>query len=397
LPVKENFITLPFFPYGNTLETFFNDMELSSQIAFLVYFAAFLIQILFWVVVCSRMLLYKPVYTRADKEPVSVIICARNEEENLRKNLPLVLEQEYPDFEVVVINDCSKDGTEKYLDKLREDYPVLKTTTIKEDRKFRHGKKLALTVGIKAAVNDLLLFTDADCRPETPLWIDSMQRNFNPETSVVLGYGGYLEKKGLLNTIVRFETLYIAIQYFNYALTRLPYMGIGRNLAYRKSLFLGNKGFARHSHILSGDDDLFVNEVASRHNTRIENSKESHTRSESESTFKEWYYQKKRHLTTGPGYKFTMKFLLSLEVLSRVIIYAGFIFLLVSESQEYLAITIPFLVRTGIFLTIFKITGSRLNEKHLLLPSLLLDLLLPLFNMFILFSNFAEARRNRWK
>jgi biofilm PGA synthesis N-glycosyltransferase PgaC len=372
-------------------------MELSAQIVFIAYCAAFLIQILFWLVIFSRLIFYKPVNSITAKEPVSVIICARNEEENLRKNLPVILEQEYPDFEVVVINDCSADGTEKYLDKLIENYSFLKSTTIKEDRKFRHGKKLALTIGIKAAKNDLLLLTDADCRPESSHWIETIQRNFSEGTSIVLGYGGYSEETGLLNTIIRFETLYIALQYLNYSLARLPYMGVGRNLAYRKSLFLSNKGFATHSHILSGDDDLFVNEVANRRNTSIEISKESHTHSEAKKTWKEWYFQKKRHLTTGPGYKFSIKLLLSLEVLSRLILYAGFVFLLVSESSAYLAITVPFLIRTFIFLTIFRITGFRLKEKHLLLPSLLLDLLLPLFNIYILFSNFAEARRNRWK
>jgi len=363
----------------------------------IAYYVAFIVQILFWLLIWSRGLFYKPVCSRTSKTPVSVIICARNEEENLRKNLPLILEQKYPDFEVVVINDCSTDGTEKYLDSLKEQYPILKTTTIKEDRKFKHGKKLALTVGIKAANNDLLLFTDADCWPESSLWIETMQSNFNPETSIVLGYGGYSERKGLLNTIIRFETLYIAMQYFGYALIRLPYMGVGRNLAYRKSLFFNNKGFARHSHLLSGDDDLFVNEVANRHNTRIEIRTESHTRSESKRTWKEWYFQKKRHLTTGPDYKFLVKFLLFLEVLTRIIFYTGFVVLLAAGKSGFIAVIIPFLVRTGIFLTIFKILSSHLNDKHLLVPSLLLDLLMPLFNIFILFSNYVEARRNRWK
>jgi biofilm PGA synthesis N-glycosyltransferase PgaC len=363
----------------------------------ITYYVAFIIQILFWLLIWSRLLFYRPVLSGIPKVPVSVIICARNEEENLRQNLPLILEQKYPDFEVVVINDCSTDGTEKYLDKLKEKYPVLKTTEIKEDRKFKHGKKLALTIGIKAANNDLLLFTDADCRPESNLWIETMQRNFNPETYIVLGYGGYSERKGLLNTIIRFETLYIAMQYFSYALIRLPYMGVGRNLAYRKSLFFNNKGFARHTHLLSGDDDLFVNEVANRCNTRIEINTESHTRSESKRTWKEWYFQKKRHLTTGPDYKFLIKFLLSLEVLTRLIFYAGFVFLLATDRSGVIALITTFLIRTGIFITIYKILSSRLNEKHLLVPSLLLDFLMPLFNIFILFSNYIEARRNRWK
>ena len=374
-----------------------NDMEWPIKVAFLVYFMAFAIQILYWLLIYSRIIFYKPVPSKIRKKPVSVIICARNEEENLRKNLPLILTQKYPDFEVIVINDCSTDGTQDYLDELKEQYPALKIAKIKEDRKFKHGKKLAVTIGIKAANHEFLLFTDADCRPESDLWINHMMRNLSPETSIVLGYGGYSEHKGLLNTLVRFETFYIAIQFFSYALTGFPYMGVGRNLAYRKSLFFDNKGFARHSHLVSGDDDLFVNEVANRNNTRIEISPESHTRSESKKTWKEWYFQKKRHLTTGPDYKILTKFLLSLEVLSRIILYAGFIFLLVTEISEWIAVIIPFLIRLGIFITIFKIMGSRLNEKHLLVPSLLFDLFLPLFNVFILFSNYVEARRNRWK
>lgn len=376
---------------------FLNDMTLSAKIAFFVFYAAFLVQILYWLVVYIRLLFHKPVDPEIARVPVSVIICARNEEENLRNNLPLILEQDYPDFEVVVINDCSTDGTEKYLDKLKEEYPALKYTTIKEDKKFSHGKKLALTIGIKAAQNDLLLMTDADCRPESNHWIKVMQQNFSEGTDITLGYGGYSEKKGLLNTVIRFETLYIALQYFNYALAGMPYMGVGRNLSYRKALFFENKGFASHSHLVSGDDDLFVNEVATRRNTRIEISPESHTRSESAKTWKEWYYQKKRHLTTGPGYRFLVKFLLSLEVLSRLLFYAGFVFLLATEIDAYLAILIPFLVRTVIFITIFKITGVRLNEKHLLLPSLILDVILPLFNIIILFVNYVEVKRSRWK
>ena len=376
---------------------FLNDMTLSAKIAFLAFYAAFLVQILYWLVIYVRMLFYKPANSEAARGPVSVIICARDEEENLRKYLPLVLEQEYPDFEVVVINDCSRDGTEKYLDELRDEYPVLKYTTIKEDKKFRHGKKLALTIGIKAAKNDLLLLTDADCRPESHHWLELIQRNFSEGTDIVLGYGGYSEKKGLLNTIIRFETLYIAMQYLNYALAGIPYMGVGRNLAYRKDLFFENKGFASYSHLVSGDDDLFINEVAARRNTHIEISKESHTRSESSKTWKEWYYQKRRHLTTGPRYRFLVKFLLSLEVLSRLLFYASLVFLLATEIHLYLAILIPFFVRTVIFLTVFKITCIRLNEKHLLLPSLLLDPVMPLFNIFILFVNYAEVKRSRWK
>jgi len=325
-----------------------------------------------------------------------VLICARDEEKNLKKNLPLILNQKYPQFEVIVVNDCSKDGTEEVLKEFKKKYPFLKTTSITEDKKFKHGKKLALTIGIKSASYEWLLLTDADCRPESEYWIDRMQRNFTPDTAIVLGYGGFYSRKSLLNIIIRFETLYIALQYFAYALSGFPYMGVGRNLAYRKSLFFNNKGFARHSHLISGDDDLFVNETATGNNTRIEIRPESHTRSEAKQSWKEWYFQKKRHLITGPHYKPLTKFFLGIEVLTRMLYYAGFIFLL-SLAIWPLVILALFIIRLMIMLTFFKIISARLNEKYLLLPSPVLDLLLPLFNILILISNYVEARRSLWK
>ncbi|KPK87046.1 MAG: hypothetical protein AMS27_03500 [Bacteroides sp. SM23_62_1] len=362
----------------------------------LIYIATFAIQMLFWLLIYARIIFYHPASLKIRKTPVSVIICARNEEQNLRKNLPLILNQQYADFEVVVINDCSNDGTEDFLNELTREYSFLKTTTIKEDKKFRHGKKLALTIGIKSASHEWLLLTDADCRPESEYWIDRMQRNFTSGTSIVLGYGGFYTHKGLLNIIIRFDTLYIAMQYFSYALAGLPYMGVGRNLAYRKELFFNNKGFASHSHLASGDDDLFVNETATAKNTRIELRPESHTRSEPKQSWADWYYQKKRHLTTGPRYKPLIKFLLGFENLTRILFYSLFLYLAIKATWIMVILGL-FIIRLTILLSFFKIMSLRLNEKHLLVPSPILDFLLPFLNIFILFSNYVEARRRRWK
>ena len=362
----------------------------------LAYLAAFAMQMFFWLFIYSRTIFHHPHVPKIRKLPVSVLICARNEEKNLKKNLPLILNQKYPHFEVVVVNDCSKDGTENVLKELMKQYPFLKTTSIKEDQKFKHGKKLALTIGIKSASYDWLILTDADCHPASEYWIDRMQSNFITDTSIVLGYGGFDTQRSLLNIIIRFETLYIALQYFGYALAGFPYMGVGRNLAYRKSLFFDNKGFASHSHLISGDDDLFVNETATSSNTRIELRHESHTRSETKQLWREWYLQKKRHLTTGPYYKSITKFLLGIEILTRLIFYAGFIYLILKLIWPFLILSL-FTIRFMVMLSFFKIMSARLNEKYLLLPSPILDLLLPLFNIYILFSNYVEARRSRWK
>ena len=366
------------------------------EIALIIYGSALLIQLLYLLVAYSRVIWYKPAVSRTKKAPVSVVICAKNEEHNLGKNLPLILEQDYPDFEVVVVNDCSHDGTEDLLKSIQLKYPSLRFTTIKEDSKFKHGKKLALTIGIKSAQHDIILLTDADCYPSGPNWIRQMQRHFGQDVSIVLGYGGYEKRKGLLNMVIRFETLYIGLQYISLALLGLPYMGTGRNLAYRKSLFLKNKGFANHMHIMSGDDDLFVNEVAKKRNTRTEISTDSLTWSLPKETWREWFYQKRRHLSTGPQYRTSTKIILALELITRILVYAGFIYLLI-KSIWLLTIISGFLIRLIIFMVIFKVASVRLNEKYLLLPSPILDLIVPLVNIFIHFTNFVAAKRSRWK
>ncbi|MDR2684181.1 MAG: glycosyltransferase [Prevotellaceae bacterium] len=209
--------------------------------------------------------------------PVSVIICAKNEEKNLAEFLPFVLEQNYPDFEVIVVNDGSRDGTEEVLFDLSQKYSNLYATTLSNDVKILSSKKLALTIGIKAAKNDILLFTDADCKPATREWLLLMVRNMSENTEFVLGFGDYFRKKPLLNRLISFDTLFIAMQYLGFAFRGFPYMAVGRNLMYRKSTFFKLKGFAGHLHLPSGDDDLIVNSVAKKHNTVIECCAESKT------------------------------------------------------------------------------------------------------------------------
>ena len=237
---------------------------------------SFLLQLLFncfyYLGIYFRFIFYKKkaFCCTCAQEPVSVIICARNEADNLDNYLPVILSQDYPDYEVIVVNDCSTDNSDIILKKYLEQYPQLRISTIKEDKKFSHGKKLAVTIGIKAAKYDRLLFTDGDCKPESNQWLSLMAANFSADTSIVLGYGGYFPQPGLLNKYIRYDTLMIALQYFSFALCKIPYMGVGRNLAYKRSLFYAGKGFSTHFHLASGDDDLFVNENATKTNTAIE-------------------------------------------------------------------------------------------------------------------------------
>lgn len=361
-----------------------------------IFCMSFLIQF-FYYLFYSRILFYKKKIIAENYEPVSVVICARNEHENLVKYLPMILAQDYPDFEVVVVNDCSEDETEDYLKIMVPQHPRLRTTFIKKDEKFVHGKKLALVVGIKAAKNELLLLTDADCYPESKDWIKSMVSNFHGNTSIVLGYGGYIKAKTFLNRLIRFDTVFIALQYLSFARNGIPYMGVGRNLAYRRSLFFKLKGFASHSHIRSGDDDLFVNEAARSRNTKVEISQESITRSQPETSFYNWYLQKRRHITTSVYYRPLHKFMLAFEPASRLMFYFSFAACLFSEALQIYAIGV-FGARLLIQYMVFIFFTNRLKEKDLLLFLPLFDLTMPFINISLAISNYFNKRaKYQWQ
>jgi biofilm PGA synthesis N-glycosyltransferase PgaC len=379
----------------NLTELNIADYPLACRVMAGVLAGSFLLQMVYWWAVHARLVYYRPAGSGIRKFPVSVIICARNEEENLRANLPLVLGQDYPDFEVIVVDDASTDGTADLLRDFRQQYPQLRTSSIKPNVHISKGKKLALTVGIKAARHEWILLTDADCRPAGPQWLSLMQRNFSRDTGIVLGYGGYSRRRGLLNLVIRYDAFFVALQYFGFALAGLPYMGVGRNLAYRREIFFRHKGFASHYELASGDDDLFINEVARREPTRIEIRPGAHTYSDPKRSWRDWYYQKRRHLTTGPRYRPATKFLLGTEIISRLLFYASFAYLLAFQVMLPTIIVI-FLVRLLSTMLVIKWSMSRLNESYLLLISPLMDLVLPLVQIGMAFSNYVASKRARW-
>lgn len=376
---------------------FIEDTDLITKIILGIFMLSFFIQIFYYLFFFSAGLRKSPPLSKRVNKylPVSVIICARDEAENLKNFLPKILEQDYPDFEVIVVNDCSDDETEIVLNSFQKKYPHLRVSTIKKDPVFTHGKKLALTVGIKAAKNELLLLTDADCYPNSELWIKYMMRHFDKNTEIKLGIGLYEKRKGLLNLFIRFETAFIAMQYISLARRGKPYMGIGRNLAYKKELFFKNKGFGLYNQLSSGDDDLFINKTAFKKNTLTETHPQSFTYSIPELNWKNFIRQKKRHLTTGKFYQQSTKRILGLEFLSRfLLILCLMVGLFKYSFFEYLlGIYFLQLIIKGI---VYNIAFSRLNEKYLFLPSLLIEPLIPVFYGVLHISNILERKRNRW-
>lgn len=337
------------------------------NIIFGLFVGATVVQILFYVLVFSRLAFYSKnnkntdtVKKENDLPPISVVICAKNEAPNLSKNLPIILEQVYPNFEVLVVNDASEDNTLGVLHSFQSVYKQLRILNVKDAEKRGYGKKFALSTGICAATYDYLLLTDADCLPNSRFWIRDMARLFSKEKQIVLGYGPYFVQKGWLNKWVQFETLYTALQYFSFALMGYPYMGVGRNLAYHRSLFEQANGFKQHQHIPSGDDDLFVGQVAQRVNTTICLQQTTFCYSTPPSTFQEWYQQKHRHLSTGKHYAFTHQLLLGSLSLSHFLFYTTFLVVFIS-SYKLLFITLLFFLRLSLQIIVFKKTTIYLN------------------------------------
>lgn len=377
---------MDFSQLGNNLETY-----ILAVVAF-----ALLWQLFYFFVFFSRLSFHRAPKLEPFDKPVSVVIAAKNEAENLRQNIPMVMDQDYPDYEVVVVNDKSWDDTESVLEELEAKYENLHVVTIPdkgEDLNF--SKKLAVTLGIKGAKHQHIVFTDADCKPEGREWLKNMASGFAQKKQVVLGFGAYERHKGLLNKIIRFDTFQIALQYLSYARAGIPYMGVGRNLAYTKDLFFSVKGFKSHYHIESGDDDLFINQVARRKNTTVIVVPEGHTVSTPKKSWKAWWKQKKRHLTTAGHYRFIHKLLLGLYPLSTMLFFASVIVALLLTNWTYIILgVIGF--RLLLQFIIFNGAMRYLGQKDLLVLSPLFEVVMLIMNPMIYISSLF-TKKNAWR
>jgi biofilm PGA synthesis N-glycosyltransferase PgaC len=342
----------------------------------------FLIQLYFSLFVHLKLVLVKiDQVSEQARNPLSVIICARNEAENLKKYLPSILHQDYPNFEIIVVNDRSWDGTADVLEEFEKKYENLKVVTVADGNKFIAGKKFAVTMGIKAAQYDWLVFTDADCEPASSNWLMGMQQPENDNTEILLGYSPYFKKFGILNSLIRFETFFTAVNYLSYALKKMPYMGVGRNMAYKKTLFFKSKGFAAHMHIPSGDDDLFVNANANYANTAIKINRETHVWSEPKASFITYLRQKKRHYGAGKMYKPKHRFILSIQVIFQFLFYGFVIALSIIPATRYIALGVlglSIIIRSFVYPRLLK----RLNYGELCWWFPVLDILLFVFLVF---------------
>ena len=365
--------------------------------------------------------------TKEDECPgVTVVLCAHNERENLSNYLQALLTQDYPAYEVIVVDDGSEDDTRAVIESYMTRDERLHMTFVPYGARVGSTKKLALTLAAKAAQYDYLLLTDADCCPESDQWIRRMMEAFEPSDienrpkDIVLGFSPYFETEGHVNRLVRFDTLFNGLHYLGAALCGHPYMGVGRNLAYRKSMFFESGGFTHLMTNRAGDDDLFVNHVATRENTAVMLSRDSYTWSPAKESLREWWQQKRRHLSVSPAYREETKIRLALEPLSRGLFYALVVGIIVYQSSlltdqisdlttnDSLLTTLlsvvlwPLYMAVGLFLirwiiqtAILNVSARRMGLRRFNMFTVLwFDIVLPLINLWMLIV--PEKDNKKW-
>ncbi|WP_107038522.1 glycosyltransferase [Brumimicrobium mesophilum] len=327
--------------------------------------------------------------------PVSIIISARNEEDNLFELLPFILEQEYPKFEVIVVNHQSTDNTADILVAFQAKYTHLRIINLERSNHLAQGKKLTLTLGIKGAKYEHLLMTDADCKPTSNQWLRSMANEFVDKKEIILGYGPHYTVPGFLNKIIRLDTSMIALNYLSFAKAGVPYMGVGRNLAYTKKLFMNNSGFKTHYSISSGDDDLFVQEVVQKRNYSIVLSPETFCYSEAKNSWSDWLVQKSRHYSTSGRYPLFKKLLLGIYPLSLLMMIISLVTLLIIGGITWITLGVIALVIISKWI-VFGKAFNKLKQTSFVWGIIFWDILYAIFTPIIYFTS-AKITGSKWK
>jgi glycosyltransferase involved in cell wall biosynthesis len=333
-----------------------------------------------------------------DLPAISVILSSKNNSEELEKNLPFILNQDYPNFEVIVVNSGSTDETDMVLKAAEQKYPRLYHTHVPADAASLNEKKLALTLGIKAAKNEILLFTEAYCKPCTSEWIKEYGKEFLQGRDIVLGYCRVIIGKRVhLRSFILFDNLIHHLKFLSMAIARKPFMGIGRNMAYKKELFFQNRGFSSVLNIEGGEDDLFINRIAPGKKTGVVVSTNSMTETYSIDNFSAWRSLKSKYLYTKQFYKGLSAHLFGLETLSKYSFYTALIAAVTTgifTSSYYLGgfALLLFIIRFWIQIVIINMNSLLFDDRRYHINLLPFDLFQPLNNLR--FKKYANSRNN---
>lgn len=324
----------------------------------------------------------------ASQKSVSVIICAKNENENLRKNLPSILNQKYNDFEVILVDD----GSDEYFNMVDDRLRIIRLT---QQEKIGLGKKYALQKGIENVAKELILLTDADCKPVSEYWIAEMANLIDDKHKIVLGISPYTIKNTLLNALIEYETAQTAMQYIGFAILGNPYMSVGRNVGYDATLLRTKIWKENELAIASGDDDLTIQALATDYNTTVCLDVNSYTVSEAKNTWKDWFVQKRRHAESGLLYKFSHKILLGSYIISKLLFYI-LVLCIYSSGNNVFTVNVIALVSLSMMSIVNMKLNTEIKMQKRWIYTIVLDPLYAILLTIIGVLNFIQSNQ-KWK
>jgi len=349
------------------------------------------VQLFYLIFFYLKLALYKQIkQVGLDEIPISIIICAKNEALNLKENLPFILNQNYSKFEVIVVNHDSSDHSDEILSEFGKRHKNLKPLSFKNSKS---GKKEPISFAIEHSNHDHLIFTDADCKPSSDLWIKKFSEGFQKK-EIIIGYGPHQKEKGFLNFLVRLDTAIIGITYISYAISKYGYMAVGRNMGYTKRVFKSTNGFSSHQEIASGDDDLFIQRALTKTNFDINIDPKTYCFSKAPQSWKSWFKQKNRHHSSSYKYKVINKALLGIYPLSLILMWFSFVSLF--NEVEYRTFGLSLFCFVLLVKWIIQGLALRKVKEHsfiILFP--FLELIQNMI-MIIFFSLKGLNKKNKW-
>lgn len=379
-----------------------NDFLILAGVAFFLW----IIQILYYLILYKKPYAYErkreKIYSLDLEQPsVSVVIASKNEAESIAQNLPAILEQNYSNFEVIVVNMGSTDETDTQLKRLSQQYPNLYHTYVPEEAESYNEKKLALTLGIKAAKNDILLFTEAYCKPVSDMWIQEFANEFKKGKEIVLGFCKFnIPKNVAMRKFILFDNLMQSLKFLSLAIHKKPFMGINRNLAYNRKLFFDEKGFSSVLFIENGEDDLFINKISKQRKTGVVVSAESMTVSDVIDKYSVWKNLKSKYLYTKRFYTGASSTILGLETFTKYLFYFSFALSIVysvlySNTTMLAFASLLFLLRYFIQLFVINRYNKTFGSGKYFISMIIFDIFQPISNFRLRKKEIQKRRRKK--
>ncbi|CAM1358629.1 Glycosyl transferase family 2 [Tenacibaculum sediminilitoris] len=326
--------------------------------------------------------------------PVSVIVYVKNNADVLIDSIQNLTKQKYSSFEIVLVNNASSDNSLDIIETLQKKHSNIKVVNVENTEAFWGNKKYALTLGVKAATHEHLLFTEINSKALSKNWIHEIASNFSQENTIVIGYQKLKRKKNSFsNLLIRFNHLLRTIQSLSFVKFRNPYNATNHNFAYTKSVFFKVNGYINHLNTFIGEADLFLKDAATTNNTTYSIKLDSFVVSNKHLSFKEWFYSQKQTSILFSLYKLKPRFFLRLFTLTKLLFYLLAIYTTILNWK----LSLPFII--SYFLIQYVVLGksaSKLHEKNIILLLPFLDICLVLLQISIFISN-QISKPTHWK